>query len=227
MCQGGRVGALARAVGGLAAASAVASVGYAAVLRDRQLRWGATPEEVVAALPGDSSLTKAEHVATRAIGVGAPVEAVWPWLAQMGQGRGGLYSYDWLENLVGCQMHSADEIVEEWQDVRVGDDFRLHPDVALRVGEVDPPRALVVRGGVTPDGRPTEDVAAAPYDFTWAFVLTEQGPDRSRLIVRERYQYLARWTPLLVETVSVISFVMTQRMLRGIRQRAEAAALGR
>ena len=223
VCQGGTVSQRTRAVGGVAVAAA-AFVGVAAVLRDRQLRWGATPEEVVAVLPGDAILPTADLVATRAIGVAAPATAVWPWLAQMGQGRGGLYSYDWLENLVGCQMHSADEIVEQWQDIKVGDAFRLHPDVALRIGEVDPPRALVVRGGVAPDGRTTDEAAAAPYDFTWAFVLTEQGPDRSRLIVRERYQYLAPWTPLLVEPVSAISFVMTQRMLRGIGERAEAAA---
>jgi hypothetical protein len=214
-----------RVVGGVAAAAAV--VGLAAALRNRQLRWGATPEEVGAVLPGDSILPDAGLVATRAISVAAPVAAIWPWLAQMGQGRGGLYSYDWLENLVGCQMHSANAIVEEWQDVKVGDAFRLHPDVALRIGEVDPPHALVVRGGVAPDGRPTDEVAAPPYDFTWAFVLTEQGQERSRLIIRERYQYLARWTPLLVEPVSVVSFVMTQRMLRGIRQRAEAATARR
>jgi hypothetical protein len=211
--------------GGVAAGAAV--VGLAAVLRNRQLRWGATPEEVGAVLPGDAILPTADLVATRAISVAAPVAAVWPWLAQMGQGRGGLYSYDWLENLAGCRMQSAEEIVEEWQHVTVGDAFRLHPDVALRIGEVDPPRALVVRGGVAPDGRPTDEVAAPPYDFTWAFVLTAQGPESSRLIVRERYQYLARWTPLLVEPVSVVSFVMTQRMLRGIRQRAEAATARR
>ena len=118
-------------------------------------------------LPGDELLPRADRTTTRAITIAAPPHEVWPWLAQMGQGRGGLYSYDFLENLIGCDIHSADHIVEEWQHVTVGDPFRLHPDVALDVVVVEPNHALVVRGGV-----PMGD-AAPPYDFTWAFVLDE------------------------------------------------------
>ncbi len=210
------MGALLRGATVAAAAGAV----YALRLRQIQLHWGATPSELGAELPGDSILEEADLVATRAVGIDAPVAAVWPWLAQMGQGRGGLYSYDWLENLVGCQIHSADRIVAQWQGVSEGDEFRLHPDVALRVELVDPPNALVVRGGVPASGAVGED--EAPYDFTWAFVLQPSGSDRSRLVVRERYRYLTKWAPLLVEPVAAVSFVMTRRMLVGIRERAEA-----
>ena len=167
-------------------------------------------------------LANADLVATRATSIRAPVAEIWPWLAQMGQGRGGLYSYDWLENLVGCQMASAHEVVARWQEVRQGDEFRLHPDVALRVVHVDPPNALVVRGGVSPAGETGAD--AAPYDFTWAFVLVPSGRDQSRLIIRERYLYLSKWAALLVEPVAAVSFVMTRKMLDGIRERAEALA---
>ena len=226
MCQGWHV----RRVLLPAAVAALAAVGaYTTALRQRQLRWGATSEEVGMTLPGDDLLGAADLVATRAVTIRAAVEDVWPWLAQMGQGRGGLYSYDWVENLVGCQMNSADRVVPEWQEVAVGDDFRLHPDVALKIKLVAPPHALVVQGGVSATGDVATGDEAAPYDFTWAFVLVPAAPDITRLVVRERYLCRTTAARVLVEAVSAVSFVMTERMLRGIRDRAEArpAPIGR
>lgn len=197
---------------------------YAAVGRRRQLTWGATPAEVDAMLPGDERLASADLVATRSIAVRATAAEVWPWLVQMGQGRGGLYSYDRLENIVGCEIHSADRIVPEWQSLVAGDPFRIHPQVALRVCRVDPGEALVVEGAVSPSGEATTGSTEAPYDFTWAFVLVPAEDDTTRLIIRERYRYRAPWVWLMVEPVAAVSFVMTERMLRGIRDRAEHAA---
>jgi hypothetical protein len=191
---------------------------YVVLLRRRLLTWGATASEVSGPLPGDDLLPDVDLVATRAISIDAPVQDVWPWVAQMGQGRGGLYSYDWLENLAGCQMTSASEVVQLWQHPVVGDDFRLHPDVALQVALVDPSRALVVRGAVSATGQAASDETAMPYDFTWAFVLLPK-PGGTRLVVRERYRYLSPWARPLVETISVASFIMTERMLRGVRDR--------
>ena len=191
--------------------------GTGLVVRERYLRWGATGAEVRTALPGDRLLAEADLTATRAVTIHTTGVRVWPWLAQLGQGRGGFYSYDRLENLVGCDMHSADRIIPRWQPVAVGDQVRLHPDIELVVAEVQPGRALVLRGGVPMGGVP------APYDFTWAFVLRE-GLDRTtRLVVRERYSYSRWWSGLLVEPVQLVSAVMSQRMLRGIRDRAEGA----
>jgi hypothetical protein len=203
-----------------------ANAAYLLVLRRRVLRWGATPSEASATLPGDDLVPHADLVATRAISIAAPAQDVWPWLAQMGQGRGGLYSYDWLENLVGCQMTSASHVVEEWQHPSVGDDFRLHPDVALQVAVVDPPRAFVVRGAVAAAGQAATDEPAMPYDFTWAFVVVPESGERSRLVVRERYRYLTRGARPLVEAVSLVSFVMTERMLRGVRDRTMSVTTG-
>ncbi len=204
------------------AGSALAATAlYALVLRRRQLQWGSTSEDVASSLPGDELLAQADLTSTRAITVRAGIEQVWPWLAQMGQGRGGLYSYDWLENLVGCRMHSTDRIVAQWQDVAPGDDFRLHPDVALTVVAVEPPHALVVRGGISATGQVGTDDPTAPYDFTWAFMLVPQSPHRTRLLVRERYSYQTAVARPMVELVSMASFVMTEKMLRGIRDRAE------
>ncbi len=191
-----------------------------ALLRARYLRWGATDREVDLVLPGDELVKDADLVTTRAVTVDAAAERVWPWVAQLGQGRGGFYSYDFLENLVGCDIHSADQIVPEWQLVEVGAEVRLHPEVRLAVARVDPGRVLVLRGGV-PIGR-----SAPPYDFTWAFVLVERDDGTTRLVVRERYGYSRRWAWLLVEPVELVSFVMSRRMMRGIKQRAEQVSSG-
>jgi hypothetical protein len=116
-----------------AAAAATAVIGCAAayflVVRPWQLRWGATDEERGATLDGDDLIANPDLVATRAITVHALADQVWPWIAQLGQGRGGFYSYDALENLVGCDIHSADRVVPEWQDLKVGDQVKLSPEV--------------------------------------------------------------------------------------------------
>ena len=204
-----------RSLRGSVALIGCAAAAYSVPARRWQLRWGATDQEVDEALPGDSLIASPNLTATRAITVRTSADRVWPWIAQLGQGRGGFYSYDFLENLVGCEIHSSDRVVPEWQHPQVGDDVRLHPEVALGVAVLEPGRSLVLRGGV-PMGR-----TPPPYDFTWAFVL-RAGPDEAtRLLVRERYGYTRPWAPLLVELVEVFSFIMTQKMLRGIRDRAQ------
>jgi hypothetical protein len=188
---------------------------YILAARPRQLVWGATGEEAGATLAGDDLIPGPDLVATRAITVHAPAGEVWPWIAQLGQGRGGFYSYDVLENLAGCDIHSADRVVPEWQDIKAGDEVKLAPEVGLSIAVVQPGLVLVLRGGV-PMG-----AAPPPYDFTWSFALQEQPGGITRLLVRERYAYSRWWAPLLVEPIGVVSFLMTQRMLRGIRDRAE------
>jgi hypothetical protein len=124
-----------------------------------QLRWGATAQELAGPLPGDELIAEPDLTATRALTVRAPAARVWPWIAQLGQGRGGLYSYDFLENLIGCDIHSADRVVREWQDIKAGDEVRLHPDVALEVAAVDPGLSLVLRSAV-PTGMPRRPSAS-------------------------------------------------------------------
>lgn len=202
--------------------AAVAAAGAVAAYRQgrrAQLAYGATAEEESAELPGDELLPGADLVATRAITIRASAADVWPWLAQMGQGRGGFYSYDWLENLVGCEITNADDVVPEWQGVKVGDEVRLYPEFGLPVAVVRPGEALVLHGA-----GPVDDEGPVPFDFTWAFVLRPGGDGRTRLVVRERYGYRTGWAGGMVEPVSWVSFVMTERMLRGIRDRAERAA---
>jgi hypothetical protein len=205
----------------VAVATAIIATAAAAIraVRRASLRWGATPDELGMTLPGDDLLPAADLRATRAITIAAAPSAVWPWLAQLGQNRGGFYSYDWLENLVGVDIHTVDSIKPELQIRAVGDDVNLAAQVALSVVEFDEERALVLRGAVAPDGTG----AGAPYDFTWAFVLQPRSDGSTRLVVREQYAYLTNWAALLVEPVEMVSFLMTERMLRGIRDRAEGS----
>jgi hypothetical protein len=199
-------------------AIAVAAATYILFARPWHLRWGASAHECDASLPGDDLIVRPDLTATRAITVRASAGQVWPWIAQLGQGRGGFYSYDFLENLAGCDIHSADRVVPRWQDIKIGDKVKLAPAVGLDVAALQPGRSLVLRGGV-PMGN-----ASPPYDFTWAWVLRDEPGGTSRLLVRERYAYTRPWARFIVEPAEAVSFVMTQKMLRGIRDRAEQAA---
>jgi hypothetical protein len=147
---------------------------YGFLLRPWHLRWGATEAEVEEQLPGDDLTPDPVEQATHAITIHAPVSEVWPWLAQVGQTRGGFYSYAWLENLVGCQMHNTDEIVPEWQHIQVGDEVWLHPKVPpLPVLLVEPHKALVFGSNSNTPG-------------TWGLYLKEVDAYTTRLIIRGR-----------------------------------------
>jgi hypothetical protein len=154
--------------------------------------------------------------ATRAIGIDAPPAAVWPWLAQLGWGRGGFYSYDRLENLLGLGIHSADAIMPGFQAITEGQAIYLAENLALTAATVDPGRALVLSGdGISPPG--------PDFAFSWCFALEPEGPGGARLVVRERYSWDTAGAGVMVRAASWVSFAMTQRMLRGIRERAELA----
>jgi hypothetical protein len=108
---------------------------YQPLFRRPILTWGATDTEAVERLPGDELLDGADGITTRAITIDAPASAVWPWLAQMGPApRGGAYTYDWIENLLGLDMHSADRVLPEFQHPRVGDTIALGKNAMLASG---------------------------------------------------------------------------------------------
>jgi len=119
---------------------------YALVIRPWHLRWGATEAEIGKPLPGDELVPNPTIESTRGITVHAPLEEVWPWLAQIGQDRGGFYSYEWLENLAGCCMRNSDRIYPEWQHREVGERVFLHPAFGLKVMAFEPGKAIVLEG---------------------------------------------------------------------------------
>lgn len=197
---------------------------YRRVFHPWQERWGATDEELVASLPGDDLIAEPAGQVTRAIEIAAPPEAVWPWVIQLGADRGGFYSYDWLENLFRLGIHSADRIVPEWQE-RAGGDL-MHADAAGGSGwyvmDVRPPHALVVQMANVKAGRPFRRDEPPFMEFTWAFVLQSHEDGRTRLLVRERVAFGNRLAQVAGSPVGLISFVMTQKMMRGIKTRAAA-----
>jgi hypothetical protein len=185
---------------------------YEKMLRRRILTWGATADEAEARLPGDELLEDASGVATRAISIDAPVSDVWPWVAQMGPSpRGGAYTYDWIENLLGLNMHSADSVLPDYQHPRVGDRFGLGAN-RMTFELVEPEHVLAMR--------------SADGDWVWSFVLDDR--DRgTRLISRNRFRL-----PRLRDRVGMLpmepgSLLMERKMLHGIKERAERLAVQR
>jgi hypothetical protein len=187
----------------------VAVVAYRRLVRERVLNWGATAAESAARLPGDELLEDADGVATRAITIDAPRSAVWPWIAQMGPApRGGAYSYDWIENLLGLNMHSVERVLPEFQHPQVGEGFGYGQN-QMRYALVEPDHVLAMR--------------SAGGNWVWTFVLEEQD-GRTRLISRNRFRL-----PRLKDKLGMIpmepgSLVMERKMLLGIKQRAERLA---
>ena len=177
------------------------------------LTWGASASETAGLLPGDDLLASPDVVTTRAVTVAAPPGAIWPWLVQMGPGRGGAYTYDWIENLFGLGMHSADRILPQFQDLKVGDGQRLGArGPVLRVAALDPQRSLVLRSD---DG-----------NWVWSFTLVPAGQG-TRLISRNRIATPGA-SPLARASYRYLmepgSLIMERKMLLGIKQRAEAWA---
>ena len=202
-------------VGRAAAILAVAAAGYPLLWRRGCLTWGADEVDVAREMPGDEFLPGAPLVSTRAVTVDAPPSAIWPWLVQMGPGRGGAYTYDWIENLFGLNMHSANEILPEFQGLKVGDVLPLGArGPRMRVDVLETDRAMVLR---SLDG-----------SWVWAFGLYPHGGG-SRLVSRNRIA-AAHVTPLSKAFSMLVmepgSLVMERRMLLGIKERAESPAPG-
>jgi hypothetical protein len=213
----GRTAAAGEVVGGglLVLAALVASP----LIRTAYNRWGVDDRELTATLPGDDLVACPDLGYTRGITVDAPVEDVWPWVAQIGQGRGGFYSYDGLENLFRCDIHSADRVVAAHQRVAAGDVIRLAPGggPTFRVHAVQPPSVLVLVSAGPGDEPPATDGGTV---VTWQWVLRPvDGGRRTRLLVRQRLSR-PRSQRLLWRLVEPVGFVMERRMLRGIASRA-------
>jgi hypothetical protein len=194
-------------------AAGLGSLAYPLFFRRWCLSWGARPDEVTRKLPGDELLAQPDIVATRAVWVNAPASFIWPWLVQMGPGRAGAYTYDWIENLFGLGMHSADKILPQYQDLQVGDAQRLGKrGPVLRVAALAAERSLVLRSD---DG-----------NWVWAFSLVpEHG--WTRLISRNRIATPGAPLPVRLLNLLVMepgSLIMERKMLLGIKQRAEDLA---
>lgn len=194
----------------------LALVVYGVFLRRWHLRWGATPVEAQRAIAGDDVIPHPELEATRAVSILAPPEQVWPWLVQIGYGRGGFYSYDAIDN---SGIPSADRIVPEFQGLGVGDFVPLDASGAgFIVTELEAPRSLVL-------SVPEMTLFGATGRVVVAFALEPVGPRATRLVCRLRAEFgrnvRSRMYYALFEPGD---FVMMRKMLLGIKTRAERAA---
>lgn len=211
---------------GLVGAAGMATAVFTPMLRSWRTSWGATLEEVERVLPGDEFIEQPKWEATHAITIAETAENIWPWLVQIGQGRGGFYSYEFLENLVGCDIHNADHILPEFQNLKVGDVIHLHPkSPPIPVVALEQNRYILLHACNSISTDENSDVPDEYVNVSWLFYLETIDETSCRLISRWRSDYkptLANklgYGPTLIEP---ISFVMDRKMLLGIKERVEA-----
>jgi hypothetical protein len=177
------------------------------VIRPLHLRWGATTEEVEQAVPGDL-----EHIGwTRAITIEATPEEIWPWLVQWGQGRGGWYSYDWLENLFGFDIHTADRILPEYQNLAVGDPICMSSSFCPSHVTVLKPNQWLSWQALDDNGDPV---------WTFTFGLVPVDGSHTRLIVRESFDN-SFMPPAAVVALEIPDVVMELKALNTVKARVE------
>jgi len=177
-------------------------------------RWGATTADLTRVMLGDGLIAKKAFSFTMAVSVNARPGHIWPWLVQMGYQRGGLYSYDWLDRLFGfLDRPSATRILPEFQQLAVGDEIPM-PQGSWPVAAIEPGRALVL------DMRNRDG-----FDWVWQFGIYPVDESQTRLVSRSRVRPLAAWAWPFLLVLEAAGFVMTRRMLLGLKQRAEALAV--
>ena len=193
-----------------------ATVAFSPLLRPIYARWGATDDEVAEALPGDAVVPAPTLQSTRAIAIAAAPADVFPWIVQLGHGRGGLYSYEGLENLVGCGIVNADAILPEYQHLAPGDLVRMGPPgyPCFRTLDVVPGAHVLLQA--------CDPKTEAPAEMSWLF-LVRPAEGGSRLIIRSRMRVGDGAADVLAWRVLTdpVWFVMERRMMIGIRDRAE------
>ncbi len=209
---------------GIGGAAVMAAAFLTPFLRAERSHWGVDAEAAQRAYPGDALVASPRWGWTHGIEIEAPAEAVWPWIAQLGADRGGFYSYQWLENVAGCDLRNAEAIHPDLA-MREGDMLRLHPDIPpLAIAELVPNRCLVVHAPADAAARTKGDPWA---EVSWLFLLEPLGPRRCRLVSRYRCATsddLATRARLGSSLVEPIGFAMDRRMLLGVKARAERAA---
>jgi hypothetical protein len=193
-------------VRGPVVAAALLAAGTLAVRAARHL--GAVPAEIVEPHPGDRLSPPGSHVSTRAVSIAALPAAVWPWLVQMGYGRGGWYAIDALERAIGVGTPSAREVRPEWQDLAAGDRVPLSEQLDLVVAHLVPARSLVL------------ELPHGPLAWVWSFRL-DPTPSGCRLVVRTAIGGRRGWAQPLVPLLDVGHTVMELVQLHTIRRRVE------
>lgn len=194
-------------------------------LRRSRAHWGIDAALAARPYPGDDRVPTPRWSWTHAVEIDAPMAAVWPWVAQIGQGRAGFYSYQWLENVVGCDVHNAEDVHSEWTEIRVGDALRLHPDMPpLSVVAVEPGQWWVAHAHHGDGDGGAGDPIPGRVSMSWLFHLEALPGGRTRFVSRMRSDYAGDWRAALAQgpwLLEPIGFVMDRRMLLGVKARVE------
>jgi len=180
----------------------------------RNFGWGASKAEIKRPMPGDDEVKRPMSVSTNAVSIRASAAEIWPWLVQMGYRRGGMYSYDRIDRLLGIlDRPSANRIIPEFQHLEVGDVIPMGKPPSWPVKATEPNRLLLI-------------VIKEPgVDVTWCFMLNEIDDKQTRLVLRIRSRLAM--TPMLLLSLPIMypgQFLMIRKMLLGIKQRVESLA---
>jgi hypothetical protein len=178
---------------------------------------GASSAEVMAAYPGDELVSQPVVLWTHGLTINAPPEQVWAWIAQMGDARGGFYSYTFIENLIaGYDLyHNAERIMPEFQNPTPGTSLITN---VMAVEAVNPGEYML--GNLIPDGM--FGTAAPGMGWSWAWTLRPEGENQTRLVVRMRISTPpGASNPVLTQVINMGGWVMERNMMDGIRDRAE------
>ena len=193
-------------------------------LRRARSHWGIDEATAQRPYPGDALVPEPLWSWTHGIEIDAPIERVWPWVAQIGQGKGGFYSYQWLENLTGCEVQNADRVHEEWAHPVIGSEVRLHPKAPpMRVVALEEGRWLLAEAPEPPASAP----AGSRVQVSWLFFLEPLDGGKTRFISRFRTSYDDTWKTRLAYGPTItesVGFMMDRRMLLGVKERVEKQA---
>lgn len=193
-----------RFIGSLLILYVLVIVVHIGVLRPQYLEWGATMIEQIIPLPGDNEIPTRSMVTTRAITIHAPAHEIWKWIVQIGQDRGGWYSFTWLENLFGAHMTNTNVIVDEWQSIAIGDKIPYLEGGAMSatISYIELDKALVFQG--------------------WTFYLVPIDEDSTRLVVRYPSFDVSGFNAIYYYPIfEPAHFIMEAGMMLGIKDRAE------
>jgi hypothetical protein len=204
-------------ISGVGIVGVIALLAHVLAIRPWYLRWGATDAEVERAMPGDDLVKDSLHLRNRAVTNAVTIKArptdIWPWLVQMGHGRGGMYSYDWIDRLMGVlDRDSTWEVLPQYQHLEVGEAIPMGEGPSWPVKAIEPNRSLVL------------DIPAPGTQVVWSYGLYELDETHTRLILRIAYSTSLNrlLMVLLLQIIDPGSFLMTRKHLLGIKQRAEA-----
>lgn len=193
-------------------------------LRDH---WGMSKKAANRPLPGDELVKHPKSQFTHAIQINAPAKYVWPWIAQMGQGRGGFYSYEALENISGLNIYNADEVLPEYQDPKIGDDIPFGQGQGFPLVICEPGQAMAIENWFDLDANAVFDPKmASPEHYlhlTWLWYVEDINEHHSRFISRNRVTYSSSWKAnfMFGFVMEPMVFAMDRKMCYGIKKRAE------